>query len=65
MIPADPGTYLLHLRLPQPRILRIGRLGEFSSAPAARAGCEPGWAGTCEAVGSPTGTLIRCGRQPR
>jgi hypothetical protein len=31
-IPADPGAYLLHLRLHQPRILRVGRLGEFSFA---------------------------------
>jgi Uri superfamily endonuclease len=56
-VPYSPGVYLLHLELPRPRSLRIGKLGEFNLP-----------AGQCLYVGSalgPGGLRARLGRHLR
>lgn len=46
LLPSAPGAYLLHLHLPRPRCLPVGRLGVFDFLPGeylyAGSACGPG-----------------------
>ena len=74
-LPASRGTYVLHLLVPHPQSLMIGRLGQYNlpvghyfytwAALAEPGACGPAWGGICAAVARGTGTSTICAPCPR
>ena len=73
-LPASPGIYVLHLFVPHPQSLMIGRLGQYSwpvghyfyvGSARGAGGLRPARGGTCAALARCTDTSTICAPRPR